>query len=43
MKYLVKYTILSNIVLEYSMDRRDSKFISFKRYEMKFKTGYFTG
>ena len=40
MKYPVEYIILSNIVLRYNMSRRDSKLISFKRYRIKFKTGY---
>ena len=40
MGYPVKYIILSNIILGYNMDRRDSKFISFERYEIKFKRGY---
>ena len=43
MRYPVRYTILSNIILGYSIDRRDPKFISFDRYEIKFKTEYFTG
>ena len=43
MRYSVGYTISSNIILGYSIDRRDPKFISFKRYEIKFKTGYLTG
>ena len=42
MKYLVGYTISSDITLGYNIGRRDSKFISFKRYEIKFKTGYST-
>ena len=40
MGYPVRYIISSDIVLEYNMDRRDPNFISFKRYEIKFKTGY---
>ena len=40
MKYPVEYTISSDMVLEYSIDRRDPDFISFKRYEIKFKTIY---
>ena len=40
MEYPVRYIILSDIVLEYNMDRRDSKFISFKRYKIKLKTEY---
>ena len=40
MKYSVEYTIPSNIVLGYSMNRRDPSFISFERYEIKFKTEY---
>ena len=43
MEYPVGYIISSDIVLGYSMDRRDPNSISFKRYEIKFKTGYFTG
>ena len=43
MGYPVGYTIPSNIVLGYNIGRRDSKFISFKRYRIKFKTGYPTG
>ena len=43
MKYLVKYIISSDITLEYNMDRRDPKSISFKRYKIKFKAGYPTG
>ena len=43
MEYPVGYIILSDIILRYDMNRRDSKFISFKRYKIKFKTGYFTG
>ena len=42
MEYPVEYTILSDIVLRYNINRRDPKFISFKRYEIKFKTGYST-
>ena len=40
MEYPVEYIILSGIVLEYSMGRRNSNSISFKRYKIKFKTGY---
>ena len=40
MGYPVGYTISSNIILGYNMDRRDPNSISFKRYEIKFKTGY---
>ena len=43
MKYLVEYPILSGIVLGYSINRRDPDSISFKRYRIKFKTGYPTG
>ena len=43
MKYLVEYTISSGIILEYNINRRDSKFISFKRYRIKFKIEYPTG
>ena len=43
MKYPVGYIILSDMVLRYGIDRRDPKFISFKRYGIKFKTGYLTG
>ena len=42
MKYPVEYTILSDIILRYSIDRRDPKLISFERYKIKFKTGYST-
>ena len=42
MKYPIKYTISSDIVLKYNMGRRDPKFISFKRYKIKFKTEYST-
>ena len=42
MRYSVEYTILSDIILGYNMNRRDSKLISFKRYQIKFKTGYTT-
>ena len=37
------YIISSNIILGYSMGRRDPNFIPFKRYGIKFKTGYPTG
>ena len=40
MKYPVEYIISSDMVLKYSMDRMNSKFISFIRYKIKFKTGY---
>ena len=43
MGYPVGYTILSDIVLGYSIGRRDPNLISFKRYEIKFETGYLTG
>ena len=43
MGYSVGYIISSGIVLGYNMNRRDSKSISFERYEIKFKTGYSTG
>ena len=43
MRYPVEYTISSDIILGYGMDRRDPKFISFKKKEIKFKTGYLTG
>ena len=43
MEYLVEYIISSDMILRYSMGRRDPKSISFKRYEIKFKTGYPTG
>ena len=43
MGYPVEYTIPSDMVLKYSIDRRDSKLISFKKYRIKFKTGYPTG
>ena len=43
MGYPMGYTILSNIILGYNMGRRDSSSISFKRYGIKFKTGYSTG
>ena len=42
MEYPVEYIILSDMILEFSMNRRDPKLISCKRYEIKFKTGYFT-
>ena len=42
MEYPVEYTISSDIILEYNMNRRDPNFISFKRYGIKFKTGYST-
>ena len=40
MGYRVGYIILSDIILEYDMGRRDPKHISFKRYGIKFKTEY---
>ena len=43
MGYPVGYTIPSDIVLEYNMNRRDPSSISFKRFGIKFKTGYSTG
>ena len=43
MGYPVGYIILSDIILRYNIDRRDPNFISFKSYEIKFKTGYSTG
>ena len=43
MEYPVGYPISSDIILEYNISRRDPDFISFKRYEIKFKTGYSTG
>ena len=43
MGYPVRYTISSGIVLGYSIGRRDPNSISFERYGIKFKTGYFTG
>ena len=43
MEYPVKYIISSDIILGYNMGRRDPNSISFKRYEIKFKTGYPTG
>ena len=43
MKYPVEYIISSNIILGYDMGRRDPHSISFERYEIKFKTEYFTG
>ena len=43
MGYPVGYLILSDIVLGYNIGRRDPDPISFKRYEIKFKTGYSTG
>ena len=42
MGYPVGYSILSGIILRYSIDRRDPDPISFKRYGIKFKTGYLT-
>ena len=43
MGYPVGYIIPSGMVLEYNIDRRDSKSISFERYGIKFKTEYPTG
>ena len=43
MGYPVGYIILSDMILGYGMDRRDPNPISFKRYGIKFKTGYPTG
>ena len=43
MKYPVGYIIPSGMILGYSMDRRDSKLIYFKRYRIKFETEYPTG
>ena len=43
MEYPVGYTISSDMILGYNMDRRDPKPISFKRYRIKFETGYPTG
>ena len=43
MEYPVGYIISSDKVLRYSMGRRDPNPISFKRYGIKFKTGYSTG
>ena len=43
MGYPVGYTIPSGIVLGYNINRRNPNFISFKRYEIKFKTRYLTG
>ena len=43
MGYPVEYIISSKIILGYGINRRDPNFISFKRYGIKFKTGYFTG
>ena len=40
MIYSIEYIILSDIVLEYNINRRDFKFISFRRYKIKFKTKY---
>ena len=42
MGYPVGYTILSDIILGYNIGRRDSNPLSFKRYKIKFKTGYST-
>ena len=43
MGYPVEYSISSGIILGYNIDRRDPDPISFKRYKIKFKTGYSTG
>ena len=43
MGYPVGYIIPSGIVLGYDIGRRDPNPISFKRYEIKFETGYSTG
>ena len=43
MGYPLGYTILSDIILRYNINKRNPKSISFKRYEIKFKTGYPTG
>ena len=43
MGYSVGYIIPSGIILGYSINRRNPNLISFKRYEIKFKTGYPTG
>ena len=43
MGYPVEYPIPSGIILKYNINRRDSNLISFKRYKIKFKTGYPTG
>ena len=40
MEYPIEYPIPSGMVLGYSIGRRDPDPISFKRYEIKFKTGY---
>ena len=40
MGYPVGYIILSDMILKYSIGRRDPSSISFKRYGIKFKTGY---
>ena len=40
MEYSIEYTISSDIVFKYNTNRRDPKFIYFRRYETKFKTGY---
>ena len=42
MKYVIEYFISSDIILEYSINKRYSKSISFERYEIKFKTEYST-
>ena len=39
MGYPVGYIMSSGMVLGYGMGRRDPKFISFKRYGIKFETG----
>ena len=38
----MEYIISSDIVLEYNIIKRNSKLISFKRYEIKSKTKYST-
>ena len=43
MGYPVGYIISSGIILGYNIGRRDPDSISFKRYRIKFKTGYSTG
>ena len=42
MEYPAGYIISNDIILRYSISRRDPKFISLKRYEIKFKSGYLT-
>ena len=43
MGYPVGYIISSGIILGYNINRRDPDPISFKRYGIKFETGYPTG